>query len=313
MVTELDLVKQLTCEDCPLEGRPQIPGCGTEESGYYNLVFVAIAPAREEVAQKSVLVGWSGKLLRMTLQKLGITKFWLTNTLLCEMPPDFPAAEQKQALACCRDRLMDEVKSKDPQLVVALGNIPLEAFTGVDYKITQVAGRILPGLVCPVLPVINPAALRHRPDEFIEFTNNLWSGKKYLAGTYTQAVVPTTTLVDESNMVELCELIERNPVVALDLETTNKGFFPYGREPDQIRCIALAFDSKSAWIVPGKSSPYFPSHPDYSEHPSLKKAINGANLIFHNGPFDIGFLKQAGYDPYIFFDTFLAHYLLDER
>lgn len=308
---ELSLCK---CDSCPMAGKKVIPGEGTSTNSHYDVVFVGIAPAKTEVERGRPLVGWSGTLLRGALEKLGIEEFYLTNTMLCQLPEDIRDSEQTRAIECCKERLLEEVSNRKPKLVVAMGNVPLRALTGEDYKIRSVQGRILPGLVCPVLPIIHPASLAKRADEFYDFVDGLKAGKKYLSGNYQQACIPKRVIVDGENLPEVMQILDNAELIAVDLETTNNGFFPYGRDPDKIRCACLAIDDSTAYIFPAESSPYYEPHPDYvSDNERLKSLLSRKKLIFHNGPFDVGFLKQVGYDPKIYFDTFLAHYLMDER
>ena len=326
------------CDSCPLAGQKIIAGEGTRNSEptapdvpvydsntgkitdifsfdrHYDVVFVGIAPAKTEVEMGRPLVGWSGTLLRNTLKKLGIEEFYLTNTMLCQLPEDIKPSEESKAIECCAERLLKEIELINPKLVVAMGNVPLEALTGVPYKIRSVQGRVLPGVVCPVLPVIHPASLAKRPEEFYDYVDGLKAGKRYLEGTYQQAGIPNRVIVDEVNLPEVMQTLDNAELIAVDLETTTNGFFPYGREPDRIRCACFAVDDKTAYILPAKSSQYFEPHPDFiSDNDRLKSLLKRKKLIFHNGPFDVGFLKQEGYEPTIFFDTFLAHYLMDER
>jgi len=304
------------CGSCPLTEQKIIPGEGTSPTNsHYDVVFVGIAPAKTEVEMGRPLVGWSGTLLRNTLKKLGIEEFYLTNTMLCQLLEDIKGSDQSKAIECCKERLLEEVKLIDPKLVVAMGNIPLEALTGVAYKIRSVQGRVLPGLVCPVLPVIHPASLAKRSDEFYDFVDGLKAGKSFLKGTYQQAGVPYKVIVNEENLPDVLQTLDNAELMAVDLETTKNGFFPYGRDPDEIRCLVAAIDSRTSYIFPGKSSPNFEPHPDFVYgNERLMSILRRKKLLFHNGPFDIGFLLQAGYtDLKIFFDTFLGHYLMDER
>jgi len=309
----MDPLELCKCEECPLKDSKKVPGEGTGSDENYNIVLVGIAPAKTEVREGRPLVGWSGTLLRKTLAKLGVTSFYLTNTLLCQLPEDIRDSEQRLAINCCKDRLFKEVESKNPEIVVAMGNIPLEALTGIGYKIKSVNGRILPGLICPVLPVIHPASLSRRAEEFYDFVDGLKSAPKYLTGTYQLASIPHRTIINEDNIGEVLQVLDKSELLAVDLETTGRGFYPYGKDPDKIRCICLATDEKTAYIFPGESSPYFEQHQNYVYDSRLKNLLSRKKCIFHNGPFDVGFLKQAGYDVKIFFDTLLAHYMIDER
>ena len=346
MKTPVHLCK---CDECPLKGSTIVPGDYSEgkyfeekidvpdpenpkkilgwrkiqrwipeEVDTVEVVFVAMAPAREEIEQGRPLVGWSGKLFRSAASQVGYDKFWMTNTLLCQIPEEFSTKDQNQAIRCCSERLFEEIRQLKPKLVAVMGNMPLRLLTGIDYNITAVAGRILPGLVCDVLPIVHPAALKRRPEEFPDFVDELQQGIKWLDGSYQTAFIPETVVVDEDNIAQVCQILDNvnkeGGLVAIDLETTKTGFYPYGRNPDLIRCMALAVDPRTAYIVPGFPSPHFEDHPNLVLDPRWKEVLGRSKLVTHNGTFDIGFLYAAGLDNLnIYFDTFLAHYMLDER
>jgi len=303
------------CNECPLKNQPKVLGKGSREDKdkHYRVAFVGIAPAKEEVEQGAPFVGRSGQLLWSVVGQLEYGDSYATNIMLCELPGDFSSSDQRKAIECCKDRLFSELKEVNPEFVVALGVAPLGVLTGKDYSMRDVAGRLLPGPGFLVLPVTHPAAVLRRPEEFSDFVDALESGKRYMSGSYLQAVVPKAVIVNEDNIKEILQTIENAELIAVDLETTGKGFFPYGRHPDTIRCVVVSVDDETSYIFPGKSSPHFEPHPDFSEDEGLKRVINNSKCIFHNGQFDCGFLLQAGYSPKIFYDTFLAHYILDER
>lgn len=332
------LLELCKCDECPLNGAKKVPGEGSEDyterweevddkgtkkrikvrdyhpQESYDIVMVGIAPAEVETREGSPFRGWSGTLLRQTLEKMGVSVFYLTNSMLCQLLEDLKDSERDLAVKCCKDRLFEEVRSKHPKLIIALGNVPLEALTGVDYKIRSVNGRVLPGIIAPVLPVIHPASLARRADEFYDFVDGLRSAPKYLSGTYQQAAIPSRTIVDAENIGEVLREIDKRDLIAVDLETTKNGFFPYGRDPDKIRCMVVAVNERVVYIFPGESSPYFEPHPNFIPDERLKDILKRKKLLTHNGPFDIGFLLQAGYKGLkIFFDTFLGHYCMDER
>jgi DNA polymerase-1 len=283
---------------------------------------VGISPAENELKLDRPFIGWSGQVLRQTLAKLGITKYYLTNTSLCYYPSTEELEEGvtqssiiKQVTVCCSKRLSAELKSVGAKLVVGLGNIALEALIGQDVKVRNLNGRILPGPEFPILAVIHPAGLKRRPDEFYDFLGGLASAKRFFAGTYLETPVPNTVIINtEEELLQVCKRIKEVGIVAVDTETTKTGFYPYGRDPDRIRCVIVAMNDHEVYIIPGVSSPYYEPTPDFHQHPALIEALEGAKLITHNGPFDIGFFKQAGYKNIkMWFDTFLAHYVLDER
>ena len=307
------------CENCPLKLKKKVHGelvGEAREDGGVDVVVVGIAPARAEEQEGRPMVGWSGQVLRSTLKKAGIESYYITNTILCVLPKEeeeLGYGSRTAALTCCSKRLVEEVGSLKPKLAIALGNVPLESLTGEAYKVRSVAGRVLPGLICDVLPVVHPASLSRRPEEFFDFVDGVRVGKHFLSGSYARAAIPDYVVATPENFNEVLQALDNAELLAVDLETTGRGFFPYGREPDKIRCINVATSSNQVYLIPGESSPYFEAHPNFVYDDRLKEIINSHKCIFHNGPFDIGFLLQAGYKPEIYFDTFIGHYVLDER
>jgi len=296
----MDFTKYCHCEDCPLNGTKRILGEGELE----GVVFVGIAPAKEEILVGRPFVGRSGKLLKEVASQVGYKNYYLTNTLLCELPAEISNSDASKAVRCCNDRLIEEIKAIKPKLAVALGNVPLEALTGKDYKVKSIEGRIVSGLASLVLAVVHPAAVLRGSEDFTDFVDALECGQDWLEGKYQQATMtPDSVIINEENFPELLQKVENSEVVAVDLETTGRGFYPYGKDPDQIRCIILAIDNETAYIVPQA----------YAKDERLIKLLNESKCIFHNGQFDCGFLWQAGYRTKIYYDTFLAHYMLDER
>lgn len=308
------------CEECPLNGSQKVLGEGPDKCDY---VFVGMAPASEELKEGRPFVGQSGYVIRETLKKMKFPEFYVTNTLLCQIPDELSPGDERLAIECCKDRLLEEVKSREPKVVISLGNMPLRALTDKHYNVTDVEGRVIPSLVGPLVPVVHPAAflwdILRAPDKYPDFVDSLRVGPKFVAGTYIQvSEPPECKVVDWENFPEFLRNIEKSEVTVVDLETTKKGFFPYSRDPDQIRCIAITSsslmqDGPVSYIVPGFPSPYFEDHPNYTFDERLKEVLEKSKLIFHNSTFDLGFLWAAGYRAKVDFDTFLAHYMLDER
>ena len=315
------------CENCPLSQMVeseytkgvfrrvgQGPIVPKREDRHYDVVFVGISPAFEEVNKKEFFVGKSGTLLKRTADALGYKDYQTTNTMLCYFPQSATDAEIKKAVECCKPRLIKEFEQYKPKLIVALGNIALHAITEKDVGIQSVDGRVLHSPYGDVLALVHPAAILRRTEEFPDFVDSLRSGLRFLEGTYQQVTLePNVVVADYDNIAEICEKMARADNLVVDLETTGKGFYPYSRNPDKIRCIVACVDDSTAYIIPGESSPFYEPHPNFVEHPGVKDALEHNPAIYHNGQFDCGFLWQEGYRSKIKYDTFLAHYMMDER
>jgi len=294
------------CEDCPLRiskaKRGFVSGEGVGEEPY-EAVWVGISPAETEIKKKRPMTGPSGILGREVGRKTGYENYYITNTFLCWYPPEAEEYHLQKAADCCRPRLEAELDYIKPKVILALGNIPVRELLGRDVNVLSVEGRVFETKVGPVLPVRQPASVLYRPDEYRDLQDAFASGKNYALGKYVTAVEPKTTVVTEENIVEVLTKISNAGRALIDCETTKNGFFPYGMDPDEIRCIAMAVDLKEGFIFPSI----------FLSHPGLHQVIDSIEGDFHNSHFDCGFLKQAGFHPKVRYDTLLAHFLTDER
>ena len=294
------------CDACPLRKSKAelgaVPGEGVGEEPY-EAVMIGISPARVELKQKRPMVGPSGQLGRSVAKKIGLDNYFITNTFCCWYPENATELQIQKAAECCRPRLDAEIEFLKPKLVIGLGNRPVREIMGYEYNVLAIEGRVVDSKYGPFLPIRQPAQVLRNTESYPDFKEALNSGVDYLRGIYKTAADPKTVIVTEDNITEITERIMKAPFVACDLETTTKGFFPYGWDPDKIRCIALAIDEDIGYIVPK----------ELLDHPNVKMIINNSRLSFHNGHFDCGFLYQAGFLPQVFYDTLLAHFMLDER
>ena len=309
------------CEECPLNGRV-VPG-ERLGNGPVEVAFVGLYPGMEEIHEGKVNVGRSGQILRGIMEKFGYSNSYMTNVLLCLPKANMSTREESDAVIACRDRLDKEIRGLKPKLVVAMGNLALRTLTGIEkYKITEVSGLILTGdetgnLQIPLLPIEHPASYLRKENtaNVRDLVDAFEVAGRWLSGTYCAAESPTAVLVDENNIGEVLQRIENAGTVAIDLETTKNGFYPYGRDPDKIRCMALAIDKRVGYIIPAEPSPHFETHRNVFEEfkDKIAAVVTKTNNIYHNAIFDAGFLWANDVRVPVYYDTMLAHYLLDER
>lgn len=295
----------MKCKVCPFNNDNPVYGEGTitqdgkliavKEDRQWDVIGVGMAPAIEEVRQGRPFVGVSGQILRKIFFQFGIWEYYLCNIFLCPILDDslIPQAEE-----CCRS-VVDEILSKKPKLVIALGDLPLHILADTPYKIKEIEGRIIPSKVGPLLPITHPAYYWRHPDEFYDFLECLRPSVKFLNGKYFQAEDPTHTPVTHENLGEVLRELDKHEEIGIDLETT--GFFPHGWEPDRILEMGLAVDHRHAYIISSEMVGEF------------KDILENKKGIYWNAQFDAGFLKQIGITPNVHFDGMLAHYTVDER
>jgi uracil-DNA glycosylase len=143
------------CELCPLHlgaSSVCVPG---EGSGSLPVMILGEAPGREEDLRSRPFVGRSGRLLRTSLQKVGLplSQCYLTNSTKCF--PSMKGTPTRDEMAeCVRNYLWKEISLLKPRLLLTLGRLALSAVT-TETKISDVRGEILLGFV-PGKPLIFP-------------------------------------------------------------------------------------------------------------------------------------------------------------
>jgi len=340
-----DILSLCKCEECPLDGT-RVLGEGSDDyyevfrtvpvtdpegnvTGHrqkkfleadpkykYDVVLVGMAPAREEIAYKRTFIGPSGRLLRATLDSLEYCPYYVTNCSLCMFPYGTDEKEYTNIVQFCKDRLFAEIEMLNPSLVVALGNLPLSILSGRQYKITKMIGRVINDTAVgyPVVGVTHPASILRRTEGHSDFVFGLGRALEHAYGNVVVAPSPEMTVVTPDNLGDFLQRLENAGEATVDLETTTNGLFPYGRYPDKIRCTGVGLDKSMTWIVPGHPSAIHGSdHVNLCQHPHFIEVLDKIRGIYHNGMFDCGFLYQAGFKPILSDDTFLMHYMIDER
>lgn len=181
------------CQACPLhEKRKQIVfGYGNVDA---DIMIIGEAPGANEDEQGVPFVGNAGNLLDMylaqasvnpeakqmvqaheydfgRLRQIFLEEYYFTNVVMCRPPENRdPTAKE---LAACRARLLEQIYTVDPMLVIATGKIPSGALLGVrDFPITTGRGKLididLPGRTVsyklPVLAVLHPTYLLREND-----------------------------------------------------------------------------------------------------------------------------------------------------
>jgi DNA polymerase len=112
------------CESCPLADRPSVSGVGRDEARY---VIIGEAPGKHEVMTGVPFTGDAGKELKKALTRNRIDRnrdAFVTNTVLCHPTPKLGGADSRptsEAIRACLGRLIEEIKSHNPEAVLALG------------------------------------------------------------------------------------------------------------------------------------------------------------------------------------------------
>ncbi|MGD9643991.1 MAG: DNA polymerase [Elusimicrobiales bacterium] len=270
--------KRVGCETCPFNGEIKVPGEGPEAA---PLVFVGEAPGAVELRVRRPFVGPSGKLLETVFQQAGIARgeVYITNAVLCmSLQPVTPAA---RAVACCRERLLDEVRSRRPKAVVALGKVAAKALLGSCGSLKEERGKVVYSeeLGAYVVITYHPAHVLRSPRLHRDLHADIAKARDVAVqgGVSTGVRVSYTVVSTGDELVEFLRRYERAPEVALDTETAGDG---------SLLCVGLSVEEgKAVVFLPGALR---------GREGAFSKWLAGRTCIGHNLKHDVKVLRRHG-------------------
>lgn len=321
MTTSLEEAKAsalTTCRGCPVIRDSCIPR--TVESA--EVAIVMDWPSESQDKKDDWFKGKRGgqeALLRGTLEGAGVDPdtLYFCSALNCRPNPKKKALHKK-AMLSCRRRLIAELKAAGVKKVLCCGPIGYSALMSSEkvLAITKVRGRWKEAYGMQIMATLPPGFVfgKEKADYFRDIAFDV---EKFFS-TDGPEPYPDVDIWEPETLAEVQEAFEflmANDTMACDLET--EGFSPIF---DRIICMGFAvlhenkvdatavvinqalLGKKKTWRLFAKlfSSP---------EH----------DKVFHNGKFDLQFVKTAllehgfKFDPQGIHDTMLLHYLLDER
>ncbi len=208
----------MSCHFCPLVAKEDVfcPQAVEVVGKTPKVVFVGLAPAKEEIAAGRPFVGKSGQYLRSVLKEFGVTDYVLTNIVWCFATPDAPNFPQIAQL--CSRHVLRVLQQLKPSLVVLLG----EGTRLLEKELQEVGLR--------VVRIMHPAAVVRQPEREQEFRQQLQGALTGLRQgvTVTERFVSWEKVTDPNKLDEILKQARREGVVALDYEvqTTGASFDP---------------------------------------------------------------------------------------
>ncbi len=295
---------QDSCTGCPFRG-PKVGSKGNPES---PIVFVAESPGSVEVRKGEPLVGPSGKIFHQFVPDDG--SIYVLNAMECYPLPSLKKEPTMNIAAhACHDRLIDKVAAHPRRLIVAMGNSAVRSLTGnFGLKITQIRGRLIesPLSELGIMPVVHIAALMKGGGSFRQWREDILYALELGAGgsprTHLKADVQVVSpFIPQAGVDWLFKLMTygSNNLTG-DIETTgfdhiNDEILSIGITPENDKRISYCF---------------YPHH-----FPLIKRYLESEEIkwCWHNGKFDIKFLRMAGIRAKVDDDTMLLSYTLDEE
>jgi len=289
--------KLSSCDDCPFGGAK----VGSRGDPASLVAIVGESPGVQEFRRGIPFIGPSGEILWDCIPRYMHDNVYVTNALYC-----FPRKKDPSILAratkLCQERLLAEVGSHPRSVIIALGNAAMWSLTG-DYnlKITQERGKIFSSDLASIgiIPVLHPAALMHGTGSFRQFKADLTYAFDLAAGApRKKPIIPKFIVCDTVPKVrEATGVLSGAEYLAADTETGG-----FDRINDEVLCLGISEDPSEVFIFPEVSLPFL--RPLF--HAQTPK------WIWHNGKFDMHFIRRYGLDAKVDEDTMLLSYALDE-
>lgn len=283
-----------------------------------GVMLIGIAPGREEVRKKVPFVGPSGTVLDEMLRGVGWgrDKVYCTN-MICWWKDD-PNREEAER---CYPRLRQEILTLQPKLIITLGGLVTEFFTG--RKLFETRGNVMwnKEFQTFVMPTNHPAAVLHADDDDQgpNIAMDLWRDFSKIPDILEmprndeseRAIYTVVTDPREARYV-IDHLPRRNEdgtgtPVALDVETNSKDLDEIDVIDDRLLCWSVSTPQRGeTWV-------FTPDAWDGLDE-ILKKLWTAVRWTMHNGPFDSEVIYgKFGVWLKIWEDTMMQSYTLDER
>ncbi len=172
--TSLEVLAKAACKctACPLyrNATQTVFGEGPKNA---KIMLVGEQPGDYEDVAGRPFVGPAGKIMDRALEEAGIDrkKVYVTNAVkhFKWEPRGKRRLHQKpnsREIAACRPWLESEMRSVQPNLVVAMGATAAQTIFGPTFRVTRERGKVLSSDLTPkVMATVHPSSLLRQPDE----------------------------------------------------------------------------------------------------------------------------------------------------
>lgn len=306
----------------------KVPSSGPQPA---KILIVGEAPGADEELRGEPFIGLSGQELTRMLEDAGIDRSLCRITNVCPYRPPLNDIEKffygkKEAKQLGLEEvhglypkweineglrlLHEEIKATQPNVIIALGNIPLWALTG-ESGITRWRGSIMEGLAGrKVIPVLHPAAILRNWEWRPIAVSDLQRAER--ESHYPEVYSPTThfqVMPTYQEVRQTLDALMEGPLrqLAVDIETMHHEF---------ITCIGIAWSSTSAICIPfiqGDGS-YWSFEEELDILLRLRALLGESSpheIIGQNYLYDMQYMiRWWGFLPKLSFDTMIGHHAM---
>ena len=275
-----------------------------------DVMIIGEAPGYKEDQRGIPFVGDAGKVLNEAISLAGIerSKVYITNAVKCRPPANrTPTAKE---IRTCNVWLQGELKRVQPKFVLLLGNVAMQAVLG-KTGIKKARGKPIKQDGRIYFPVYHPAFILRDPNNSSTFENDILTFADIIQfGDIPKEKALNMRIVDTEDAID--EMLEDlQGYVSSDVETTC--LYPWQRGA---KVVSFGFGTRSTqWIVPGEvSNIWSPRKLIEIVDRCTERLRRDCNIIGQNYKYDSLWIRvRFGVEWIPFFDTMLAHYMLDEN
>lgn len=269
----------------------------------FNILIVGESPGDVEEYEGKPFVGPSGELLTNTLNSYGILRSDVAFANLSQFRPEgnrFDVLENSLELLSGQEDIETIIRTKKPNLVLALGAMPFSFLTGKNPDETRISrwrGSVVSGYNnTKVLASYHPSYIIRNSDKLYEFSADICRAvEQSLFRELPKLQRDFYAAPTGEQLIELIEKYKRAETLAVDIESV-KG-------KTIILCVGFA-DSRNHSICLPYTGYYIP----YIQ----ELLSSSARKIFHNGIFDTEMLLYNGLTVNNYCeDTFSQHHALE--
>lgn len=245
-----------------------------------RVLFVGEAPGANEDAKGLPFIGRAGDLVRLAVTEalnLKPSEYAFTNVIRCRPPRN--RDPRKTEITCCSNELICEIKARQPEVIVVLGNYSLELLTG-QTGITIFAGHFLKSTHPewkdkPVLACLHPGFILRFDHHAEKFGETFGTLHEYLTGEYTPPPGPGKykTLMKLSEVKKLLQRFKKAKKVTFDTECGS--LTPFQDEFPALLCFGFSDKTGVGYTIPydHEDSPWREGGPKEHEREALRAVL----------------------------------------
>jgi DNA polymerase-1 len=282
-----------------------------------HLMFVSDAPGDAEVRIKQPFAGTDGKIIREQLADLGISLEYCYFTYLVKckfIQGKLPAVSIKE----CEGYLREEILEHKPTVIIPLGKSVCNyfGFTGAMEEMRGIP-QYNKEFQCYIVPTYSPRYLNNFSSfapQYKKFKTDLVKAWEIAQGEVGSAVARPVSYIHATSIAEVQKV--KKILLGSELFTSDTETTSLSAQGGEILMTSFSIQPYEGYSIPYK-------HPKVFETPSGRREVlkelqeiynNPIRKVFHNAKYDIQMLWAEKIQVQgLYFDTMLAHYLLDEN